>query len=287
MDGPGKKVENPIGIMQGRLTSRYMGRYQAYPADSWEEEFYLAKDMGFECIEFIFDYENFDQHPLMTLDGREKLNELIKTTGVKIYSICADYFMKFPLFVDNETSRHENVETLINLIKNTSLVGGMDITIPCVDESALKNEKHKALLKKSLDQCLEASLLHGVNINLETDLSPMDIQGLLTDINHPKIKVNYDTGNSASAGYDPEEELSAYGEYISVLHIKDRLLNGGSVQLGTGQADFEKIFRKLNKRSFRGVIIMQAARAAESDDEIGFVKEQLNFLNSCLEKWFN
>ena len=286
MDVPDKTIVNPIGIMQGRLTNRYKGRYQAYPADSWEEEFYIAKDMGFECIEFIFDYENLEHHPLMTLDGRKKIKGLIKTTGVKVYSICADYFMKFPLFVDNETSRQGNVETLINLIKNTSLIGGMDITIPCVDESALKNKNDIDILKMSLNKCLKTAEEYGVNLNLETDLPPKEFHRLLDYINHPRIKVNYDTGNSASAGYDPVEELSAYGEHVSVLHIKDRLLNGGSVQLGTGQADFEKIFRKLKKRDFGGVIIMQAARAAEPDDEIGFVEEQFNYLSSCLERWF-
>ena len=36
--------------------------------------------------------------------------------------------------------------------------------------------------------------------------------------------VNYDTGNSASLGYDPSEEISVYGHRIINVHIKDRKL---------------------------------------------------------------
>ena len=43
------------------------------------------------------------------------------------------------------------------------------------------------------------------------------------------VKVNYDTGNSASLGYDIKEEFAEYGNLISDIHIKDRLVNAGSV----------------------------------------------------------
>ena len=44
-----------IGIMQGRLLPRYKGRYQAHPVNYWQAEFYIAKEMGFDQIEFILD----------------------------------------------------------------------------------------------------------------------------------------------------------------------------------------------------------------------------------------
>ena len=37
------------------------------------------------------------------------------------------------------------------------------------------------------------------------------------------IKVNYDSGNSASLGYDPTDEFAAYGERVGSVHIKDRV----------------------------------------------------------------
>ena len=43
------------------------------------------------------------------------------------------------------------------------------------------------------------------------------------------MTVNYDTGNSAALGYDPDEEFKSYGHKITDLHIKDRLLGTGPV----------------------------------------------------------
>ena len=51
--------------MQGRLLPKYKGRYQAFPKDTWQEEFKIASDFGLDCIEFIFDYEDYEKNPLI------------------------------------------------------------------------------------------------------------------------------------------------------------------------------------------------------------------------------
>lgn len=280
-------IKRPVGIMQGRLSPRYKGRYQAFPKDRWKEEFSIAKSLGFDCIEFIYDYMDADENPLITDVGIKEIKYLAGISGVGVYSICADYFMKNTLFERNIDKRARNIDCLIRLIENSSIMGITDITIPCVDESSLKSEKNKDNLKASLHECLQSAERCKININLETDLPPAQFYKLIVDLDHPRIKVNYDIGNSASLGYNPEEELNTYGRYISVLHVKDRLYKGGSVKLGTGNADFELVFRKLLKQyGFCGMIIMQAARAEDYKDELRFVKEQSLFLRNCLERWF-
>lgn len=279
-------MKNPRGIMQGRLSPRYKGRYQAFPIDHWREEFGIAKSLGLDCIEFIFDYENCRYNPLITKKGVKEIKELVESTNVKVFSVCADYFLRFPIFDNIRVKRKKNVKTLINLIEKAATIGITDITIPCVDESSLKAEKDVELLMLSLKECLTIADQHRVNINLETDLPPDRFYRLISDLDHPRIKVNYDIGNSASFGYNPEEELNVYGKYISVLHVKDRLYQGSSVRLGTGKANFELVFKKLKQVGFDGLIVMQAARADKDSEEIAFVKEQFNFLKDCLERWF-
>jgi len=80
---------------------------------------------------------------------------------------------------------------------------------------------------------------------------------------HESVKVNYDIGNSASLGYKIYEEFEAYGDRITDIHIKDRAYNGGSVELGTGNVNFDKFLMILKKFKYEGLIIMQAYR----DDE--------------------
>ena len=44
-----------IGIMQGRLSKPLNGKIQSFPLNTWEKEFYLAKEIGFELIEWVLD----------------------------------------------------------------------------------------------------------------------------------------------------------------------------------------------------------------------------------------
>ena len=91
----------------------------------------------------------------------------------------------------------------------------------------------------------------GVELHLETSLGPAEFAKLLDGIPHPKLKVNYDSGNSASLGYAPADEFAAYGDRIGSVHIKDRVLNGGTVPLGTGDTDFPALFPGLEKFATR------------------------------------
>ena len=47
--------------MQGRLLPKVNGRYQAHPTGSWETEFPIAAHLGLDCIEFIFDFNDYEQ----------------------------------------------------------------------------------------------------------------------------------------------------------------------------------------------------------------------------------
>ena len=77
--------------------------------------------------------------------------------------------------------------------------------------------------------------------------------------------INYDSGNSAALGYDSAEEISAYAPRILNVHVKDRLLGGTTVPLGTGAADLAKTIRLIERSGYRGQYILQTARASDGD----------------------
>lgn len=271
-----------IGIMQGRLLPKYKNRYQAHPVRYWQAEFNIAKELGFSQIEFILDYNDVEQNPLMSKSGVLEIKQMIQLTGVEVKSICADYFMEAPFH-----SKHQkkSEEILIRLIKNTNRLGVVDIVIPCVDQSTLKNKKDVEMFIESIDKILPLIEKYGIYLNFETDLNPQRFKELLENFKSDNIKVNYDIGNSASLGYNPKEEFKAYGKYISDLHIKDRILNGGSVKLGTGNADFITVFKLLKKYNFNGNIIMQAAKADEYIKDLVMIKKQKEFISKYIEKY--
>lgn len=269
---------NPLGIMQGRLLPPINGRIQAFPVEQWAEEFFIARDLGLDCIEFIFESEDYKTHPLIDQNGIDKIKEIIKITGVNVLSVCADYFMDFPLHDIKYTE--ESTSVLIQLIENCSLLRVKNIVVPCVDKSSLSSVTDTEKFVAAVGKCLPLAEQRGINLALETDLPPEDFLNLLKKFHSPCIKVNYDIGNSASLGYSPLEELDAYGEWISDVHIKDRVYKGSTVPLGKGNANIPLVLKKLKEINFSGIYILQAARK-EIGKEKETVKEYIGFLKNC------
>ena len=271
-------IENPIGVMQGRLLPKYKGRYQAHPVGYWQEEFPVAKEQGLDCIEFIFDYNEVEKNPLFYDGGLDEILAITESTGVKVTTICADYFMRAPLHSPSEVVVNESRVMLNKLIDSAQKLGVTDIVIPCVDDSAL-DEHSVVRLQSELVQTIDVLEQMNVNLSLETNLAPAPYFNLLEYCKSDKVTVNYDTGNSASLGYDPREEFSAYGARISDVHIKDRTYSGGSVLLGSGDTNFDVIFSELQRLGYHGPIIMQAYR---NDEGVDIFKQQFGWIRSYL-----
>jgi len=258
--------------MQGRLLPKYEGRYQAHPIGYWQQEFFIAKTLGLDCIEFILDYNDSEKNPLLSQTGCDQIKQLSKETGVGVVSVCADYFMQAPLHSDNVLEAERSGIILNRLLEHAAQLGVRDVVIPCVDESSLGEQKAIDQFEARLARHLDLAESCQVNMSLETDLNPSSFAALLERLDHPRVTVNYDIGNSASLGYDYKEELDAYGIRISDIHIKDRKRSGGSVPLGTGDANIPGFFRKLSQFNYSGPFIMQTYR---DDEGVEVFKRQL------------
>ena len=273
---------NLLGVMQGRLLKKYRDRYQAHPINYWQEEFQIAKKLRLQCIEFIFDYNDYNLNPLMSSQGIQEIKKYTHDTSVLVKTICADYFMEAPIHSSSINVYESSVNILNNLIVNSNKIGVKDIVIPCVDQSSLMHEKNQINLIKNLQKPIELASKFDVNLALETDLPPKIFAGLLGEFDSNIITVNYDTGNSASLGYDMSEEFKCYGERISDIHIKDRELGGGSVLLGTGATNFSLFFEILSTMNFKGPIVMQAFRDKEG---LEIFKKQFNWLKKSYNNY--
>ena len=272
-------MQNKLGVMQGRLLPKYQGRYQAFPVGSWQNEFNIAKDCGVDLIEFILDYNQSEENPLLSDDGVFLIKKLINESGVSVKTICADYFMEAPLHSSNASVAKKSFEVLERLLVSASKLGVTDIVIPCVDHSSLESKEAVNRVVHQVTKIINTIEERNINLSLETDLPPKPFVKLLNQLNSKNITVNYDIGNSASLGFDSDDELDAYGARISDIHIKDRVLNGGPVTLGKGNADFVKFFNKLKSFDYQGPFIMQAFRDEEG---VEIFKKQLHWVKQFL-----
>jgi L-ribulose-5-phosphate 3-epimerase len=270
-------MNNMIGVMQGRLLPKYKGRYQAHPLGYWQKEFKTAQEINLNCIEFIFDFNDFEENPLLKEGGIKEIKEVSDKTNVAVRTICADYFMEAPLHAESQFVSKKSQQVMIRLLESAKQLNVTDIVIPCVDQSTLKSQKAIDRFVGKLAPILEIAERYRINLSLETDLAPQPFVTLLDRFNSNQVTVNYDIGNSAALGYDSVEELEAYGNKITDIHIKDRLFNGDSVILGEGDAKFDVFFDKLKKFNYTGPFVMQSYRDKEG---VEIFKKQLNWIKS-------
>jgi len=271
-------LTNEIGIMQGRLSPRIDGKIQAYPANTWQKEFEIAQEIGYSAIEWIVE-KPVETNALMNDSGKAEIKKVIASTGVRIDYICADIFMQQPLVRMTEETKSQNKEYLATILKNAKEVGAIGVEIPFVDNSSIKNDVEKQEFIDVMQDSFKLAKDMDLKISLETDLSSIDFQELLENIDLDHIQANYDIGNSASLGFDPKEELEAYGLKILNVHVKDRKLGSTTVPLGTGNANINYVFQKLQEIGYSGGLTMQAARG---ENDIETAKEQLNYVRSLL-----
>ncbi len=268
---------NHIGTKQGRLVSPEDNRINFFPRQRWENEFRLAAQAGLECIEWIYDLYGADVNPLATDAGVQSMRSLSKKHMVRILSVCADYFMDKPLIRVNAKELEERLQCLFWVLRQGQHVGVQYIVLPFLDASRIDTEAEFNSVVELLKRVVPVASETGVNIHLETSLEPARFGRLLSKVPDPAIKVNYDTGNSASLGYSPREEFAYYGKRVGSIHIKDRVRGGGTVPLGTGAADFESVASCLIQNNYAGDFILEVARGLPGD-EVNWNRQNCEFV---------
>ncbi len=266
-----------IGIMQGRLVPPTDNRFQCFPRQNWADEFELGAKAGINCIEWIYDFYGADVNPIATDAGIAQMKALTQKTGVQVLSICADYFMDRPLVRATAGELAERLAMFDWLLGRGHLLGVNRMVVPFVDASRIDTDAEFEGVIETLQRILPMAEKTNIEIHLETSLPPARFANLLERLPHPLLKANYDSGNSSSLGYKPREEFAAYGKRVGSVHIKDRLLGGGTVAPGTGDADFPALAECLRTVGYAGDFILQVARGV-SGDEVNWIRQNREFV---------
>lgn len=246
--------------MQGRLSQQVNGKTQAFPWQNWQSEFSTAKEHNFKIMEWTLDQDRLYENPLMTEKGQEEIRNLMLTYEVSIPSLTGDCFMQAPFFKVAGKARESLLLDLQNIISSCGLLGIEFIVFPLVDNGRLENSDQEENLIEGLSLIEPDLRSYSVKIVFESDFSPGRLTEFISGFSTDNFGINYDTGNSASLGFDPEEEIRLYGRRILNVHIKDRLLYGETVPLGHGNADLPKVFEALTSNGYDGNFILQTAR---------------------------
>ncbi len=269
------KIE--FGIVQGRLSCPENNVIQCFPEKTWQYEFKYAHELGLIRIEWLFDNFRRLENPMFTDEGRKKITEQKSKYRIEVNSLSADYFRENPLKNLLKIKNTSLLSDFEKLLDSCSLIGIKTIMIPYVDYSRINNDRELHEVIEVLIYLSNLSGQHQINISLETNLEPHLYKYLLLQVNSRFLKVNYDSGDSASLGNDIEEEFEKLSEYFIQVHIKDRIKGGGTVPLGTGNVNFKKLFELIKKYRLNIPINLQTAREL---DPIKNTKKNLEFLKN-------
>ncbi len=261
--------------MQGRLSPSLDGRFQFFPP-TWEDEFSIAKEHGFDSIDWFLDIDvpNFD--PIRDVWGRPEIVEKIDCARetLPIGSIdCGCYGTFGPTaertLADFSTLLHALASRLVSTI----------VSIPLVEKFAPRTEEEKKESQATICELATQAQALELRIALETEMPAPELLSFVSACG-PSVGVCYDLGNAASYGFDIPAEIRQLGKAITLVHTKDRVLGGASTLLGKGAVPFEESFKALKDIGYSGQFTLQAWRGAEylndADTQRIFVKNLIS-----------
>jgi len=261
----GTPLTNRIGFMQGRLSEPVGNRIQAFPWDNWRDEFQTARRYGFGIMEWTLDQERILMSPRMSAGGVDEIRNLCGGFRISIPSLSGDFIMQAPFYKVSGRERLARLDVLGAVVEACADIGIGLLVVPLVDGGQLCKSREVESLRSGLDQIAPVLNASGVVLAFESDFAPAQLASLIGQYPVGRFGITYDTGNSASLGFDSNQEIAAYGNRIVNVHVKDRILGGGSVPLGTGNANLPSALGCLRNADYQGNLILQTARAENSD----------------------
>ena len=264
---------NKIGIMQGRVSPPVNGAIQAFPKDTWRDEFQIASDIGYDAIELtIDDWGN----PLFHHDEVYTIRSLAANASVDISAACAEFTVSIPLF----GTLGNSIYAVKRLMEVCAQIQIPRVGISFEDNSAINTPEQQEQAVYAVKDCVKVAEELGIILTLETSLSTTNIKEFIERVGSPNLKVNFDLGNSCAYGEDTPEAIRSLSNLIGGIHIKDRTkLFGTTVPLGTGGVDFAACFKAIQDIGYSGPLIIQGARG---EDDILVAKQYLSFVRSFL-----
>ena len=272
---------NKIGIMQGRIFPERLDKFQIFPVSNWKDELIKIEEIGFNCVELLFDKKLILEKLLDDFENFKNLGIKLnnKKNGFIAKSICADYFSSVSILnPEMEHFFYDKVIKIIDTINNTTIAV---LVIPLLDVNSvtLKNDFQFVLNwieERKLD---EIASRNNIILALELDLPADQIRSVFIKHSFNNIAICYDLCNARAAGNFPEEEIIMLDDFIAHVHIKDRKVNGPNVMLGEGDVNFVECFKSLKKIGYDGQIILETSYNNSPIDE---AKKNFEFIQNII-----
>lgn len=259
-----------IGIMQGRILPKYMDQLQVFPIDTWRKEFDLAKNIGFQHIELLWDKKH-------DIKKAESLAEFISSQSkLHALSMCVDSICSFSLLEDilNE------IEDILNTFKeNTPAI----LVIPLLGKAAINTaDRLKEIVDKlNMHQIRQMIEEYNVKLAFELDMPAIEVVEALRHANSDLIGICLDSGNLWHYSNSPIQDIHTLSKKIIHVHIKDRDKAGNNVLLGNGLVDFKAFLNALKDINYSNIATLETRYF---ENPLSEAKINLNYITRVFQQ---
>lgn len=260
--------------MQGRLSLAPLGEsLDWFPTKTWEDEFYIAEEIGFKYIELIINRYCYEQNPLLTPGIYSNIVYLAEKHNIDFPNCCLNNIIEKSIFSDT------GLKVCLGLIDILVSMNIKNIILPLfgASEFNLSNLSQTKIVISKISNYIKNKK---VNLLLESDV-PASLQKILLDnICSINVGLVYDLGNASFRGYDLIKDLIILKDHIKLIHIKDKNNQGVNVSLGKGIVDFSKFKDGIYLLSPNVNFTLETARGEnpieEQKSNFNFIKDFIN-----------
>jgi len=235
-----------IGIMQGRVLPKYIDQLQVFPIDTWREELDVAKDIGFQHIELLWDNKQ-------DIKNAKGLVEFISTPSqLHALSMCVDSICSC-------TSLEDVLNEILDVINTFRESTPAILVIPLLGEAIINTvDRLKEFVDKlNMHQVINLIKEYNVKLALELDMPAIETIGALKLADPDLIGICLDSGNLWHYSDSPINDIRALSDKIIHVHIKDRDKEGENVLLGKGLVDFNLFFKVLEDIGYSNAMTLE------------------------------
>ena len=263
-------MKNLIGIVQGRLSVSPKNRLQFFPKN-WREEFFSAKKIGYDFIEFFSERKFNLNNPVWNKKKLIEYSKLSKKNNLKVLNFCDDYIISHSI---NEKKTQLYIFKLLN---NLNKIKIRNLILPMYGKSNLTNlnySKYEKVIKKILNKSKKIKIL------VESNISPNEFKNFKQNINSKKLLFLFDTGNRINLKRNMYDDFLSMFNFIEHIHIKDKNNRKQNVKLNTGSVNFSKFFKILKKMKYKKNFTFETTRG---QNPIKTAKYNIQFLKKGLD----
>jgi len=235
---------------------------------------------GFDAIELITKSGPNGEPLAYTYKQKQVIKDALELNGIMLSSFCLGTFNQYGLVNSGTVGKDKVLQGFKDIIHSAKDLDVGVILVPFFGNNKIKNEDDQNNVIEGIKAVLPAAEECKIVLALEMNATPEMMLDMLDRIDSQCAGIYYDVGNMTSEGFDNASVIRELGGFISAVHIKDRVVNGGGVPLGEGNVDFESVRVSLEDIGYDQVLTLETPSGdnpeLDARKNLAFVKKVWN-----------